>query len=100
MSEDLHAAIARKVRERLRLHLGPNALEMANRGAAIILNSTEADTVADCVLEVLDDLQAALPLTRLIVKDGGSTEITFGSDGVTIVDHEPGEGQQLRGNDA
>lgn len=61
MADDLKEQLARRIRERLRLRLGPNALSMAQAGADIMLNSGEADQVADAALEVLAELGWAAP---------------------------------------
>ncbi|MEO3856179.1 hypothetical protein [Acrocarpospora sp. B8E8] len=53
MADDLRALIAGKVRERVRLRLGPNALKIAQLGGDIMLDGGEADDVADAVLEAL-----------------------------------------------
>lgn len=51
-----YAAAARTVR----LHLGPNAIAMAQRGEGIIPNYGEADRIADAVLAVSDQEMQAL----------------------------------------
>jgi len=53
---DLKDQLARRIRDRLRLHLGPNALSLAKAGAPLMLNSGEADQVADIACEVLAEL--------------------------------------------
>lgn len=56
MADELHALVARKVRERVKLRLQKNSLELAQLGWDVPLNSGEADQVADVVVEVLAEL--------------------------------------------
>ncbi len=60
VAEGTKVLLARRIRERLRLRLGPNALSMAQAGADVTLNPDEADQVADVALEILTELGLAV----------------------------------------
>lgn len=61
MSDGLRDQIARKVRERLVIDLGPNTVDLIKRGrTTVFLHGGEAEQVADAILDALADLGAVL----------------------------------------
>lgn len=53
--QKLHDSIAAAVRERVRLRLGPIALELARQGEPVELSTAEADLIADIAASLVED---------------------------------------------
>jgi hypothetical protein len=67
---DLHKRVATRIRNDVRLHLGPNALGQANAGLPVMLNYGEADAITDALFAALDDFGLA------VVPAGGAEAAT------------------------